>query len=347
VLASLADAPEDLRSLGREAIDASVLERFDVPPPLPGRKVRKASPRKRAQIDALLAAVSEIAGDASRIVDFGSGHGQLTDLAAEALALPSIGFERDPTRVERAGRMAGSREARFVALDALADDVPLREDDVAVGLHACGALGDRLIMLAAERGAAVALVGCCPQKIRAEERQPLSSAARGLALPKDALGLANLSPGEEGVERSLEATLEARAARHALALLLADRGVALAPGAEMQGLNRRRALAPFADLAAAACAVRGLAPPSPGEIDRSLDRGLTEYRAMRRLSLPRGALARVVEVFLALDRAAHLEEAGRRARVVELFSRSVTPRNVAVLAARQARSSLSAPASRS
>lgn len=154
-------------------------------------------------------------------------------------------------------------------------------------------------------------------------------------MPKEALGLANLSSGEAGVERSLATTLEARAARHALGLLLARRGVATRPGEEMRGLNRRRALRPFDELARDAFALRGLAPPSDDEISASLRDGRAEFAAMRRLSLPRAALARVIEVFIARNRAAFLRERGREARVVELVPRGITPRNVALLATRR------------
>jgi SAM-dependent methyltransferase len=342
VLAVLDGAPRDLAELAAAARDASRLEPFaaTASSPLAARaddpNLRGASPRKRVQIGAVVEAIAALAADARRVVDFGSGHGQLTALASDAFGLPSLGVERDPGRVDRAAVLARAfGDARFQVVDALTTDVELDRDDLALGLHACGALGDRIVELAAARGAAVALVGCCPQKIPGAERVAISKAAAGLALPKEALGLANLSAGEGGVERSLALTLDARAARHALGLLLARRGVAVAPGEEMRGLNRRRALRPFAELAEGALALRGLAPPSDDETAAALRDGRAEFAAMRRLSLPRAALARVIEVFIARDRAAFLREHGHEARVVELVARETTPRNVAVLASRR------------
>ncbi len=341
VLATLDGAPPDLAALAGAAREASRLEPFEAISTLAGRaddpNLRGASPRKRVQIARLLEAVAGLAAGAPRLVDFGSGPGPLPALAAEAFGLPSLGVERDPRRVDRAAALARALgTALFEVVAALATDFGRDADDLALGLHACGALGDRIVELAAERGAAVALVGCCPQKIGASERVAISRTAAGLSLPKEALGLANLSKGDVGVERSLRATLEARAARHALGLLLARRGVVTRPGEEMRGLNRRRALRPFAELARAALALRGLGPASEDEIAASLRDGGAEFAAMRRLSLPRAALARVIEVFIARDRAAFLRERGRDARVVELVPSEITPRNVALLASRAA-----------
>jgi hypothetical protein len=47
-------------------------------------------------------------------------------------------------------------------------------------------------------------------------------------------------------------------------------------------------------------------------------------------------LARLVEVAVALDRAAALEESGQHVQVATLFNRAVTPRNIAVFASRAA-----------
>ena len=60
------------------------------------------------------------------------------------------------------------------------------------------------------------------------------------------------------------------------------------------------------------------------------------FHAIRRLSLPRNMLARVVELSVVLDRAAHLEENGHFVRVATLFERAVTPRNISLFASRQA-----------
>jgi hypothetical protein len=53
---------------------------------------------------------------------------------------------------------------------------------------------------------------------------------------------------------------------------------------------------------------------------------------MRRWELPRTMLARLIEVWVALDRAMLLVRSGRRVDVSMAFDAQVSPRNVAVIA---------------
>jgi hypothetical protein len=135
-----------------------------------------------------------------------------------------------------------------------------------------------------------------------------------------------------GVETSLAATLAAREARHALALLLARRGLVVAPGEEMRGLNRRRARRGLAEIAPAALALRDEPPPTAAELAAASADARRDYARMRRLSLPRALLARLCEVALVLDRAAALVEAGHAARVGVAFDVAVSPRNLLLAA---------------
>lgn len=306
-------------------------------------EMRAVGARKRPQLARLAAAAAGMAERAERIVDVGAGSGHFTTLAAELFGREAVGIERRPDRVaaaagraeERAARIeAAGGAARFREVDAGREALRLGARDLAVGLHACGALGDRLIEAAAEAGCDVALVSCCLQKIEAAERAPLSRAARGLTLRREVLGLANLTSQARGVEATIEATMAAREARFALWLLLRGRGAAIAPGEEMRGINRRRARGGLAEIAERALALRGLPPASAEEIRAFEAEGRRAFAAVRRLSLPRNMLARAVEIAVVLDRAAALEERGHHVRVGTLFERAVTPRNVALLASR-------------
>ena len=96
-------------------------------------------------------------------------------------------------------------------------------------------------------------------------------------------------------------------------------------------MNRRRAIGPLGELAARAFEVRGLIPPTPAAIDRALRDARADYERARRLALPRAMLARLVEVWVALDRAALLMERGYVVDVAVAFEAAVSPRNVAVL----------------
>jgi SAM-dependent methyltransferase len=339
-LPSIAGVPPDLAALAAD-VDAAtrlpglVADTRALSPPA----ARAVSARKRMQLPALLAAVGPMAEHAARIVDVGAGSGHFTRIAAETFGREAVGIERDPRRVawaeERArDRAPGPGAARFVAVDACREALSLSADDLAVGLHACGELGDRLVLAAAGAGSDLALVSCCLQKIGGPVRAPLSRAGEGLSFARGTLGLANLTADPRGVEASLEAQIAAREARFALRRLLAARGVEVAPGEEMRGINRRRARAGLGGIAGRALALRGLAPAQGEEIARHAAEAHRRHAAIRRLSLPRSMLARAVELAVVLDRAASLEERGALVVVGTLFERSASPRNVAIFASR-------------
>jgi hypothetical protein len=292
--------------------------------------------RKRAQLSGVLAGVAAMAESAERIVDVGAGSGHLTRLSAQLFSRPALGLERNVERVAAAERHSGKLDgsARFVAVDAR-EALELNERDLALGLHACGELGDRLVQAAARAGCDLTLVSCCLQKISGELRQSLSSAARGLELRREHLGLTNLTAQPIGVETSIEATIAARQTRFALGRLLRARGIELEPGAEMHGMNRRRASQGLRAVATRALSLRGLGSPSDAELTEHETTAARDYAVVRRLSLPRSMLARSLEVLVSLDRASYLEERHFQVRLMTLFDRSVSPRNIGIFASRE------------
>ncbi len=339
-LDALASAPATLAQLAadvRAAVRVPALRNAPVPPPVADRE-RAVPERKRLQIAALVSAIQPMAVAATRIVDVGAGRGHLTRIAARAFEKEAVGLERDPERAARAARLAeasprpSGAAARFVAVDVCDPAFVLARGELALGLHACGAAGDRLVTAAAAAGSDVALVSCCLQKVEGSARSPSSRAGAELVLPRETLGLTNLTPRAQGVESSLAATMEARRARYALRLLLEGRGMGEPAGAEMRGINRRRAHRGLADLADRALRSRGLPPPGPEEIERCDALAAVRFGAVRRLSLPRNMLARLVEVAVVLDRAAALEEAGLAVAVATLGADAMTPRNLALFA---------------
>ena len=334
-LEQLSRAPSDLCELGR-AIDAAVaLPRLRGTIELSGESLRTVKQRKRAQLEGLLAGVSRMAQRAERIVDVGAGVGHFTRLSAELFGRPALGLERDPVRVAIAARRAENvAGAVFVAADAR-QPLDLAPRDLAIGLHACGELGDRLVESAAAAACDFALVSCCLQKISGPVRPGLSGLARAFELSREHLGLTNLTAQPQGIEVTIEVTIAARQTRYALRRLLLGRGVQLEPGAEMHGINRRRAYAGLAEVAHMALERRRLPAATPAELAEHEAAGANEYAQMRRLSLPRSMLARLVEVLVCLDRAAYLEEHGQQVQVATLFERQISPRNIGILASRE------------
>jgi SAM-dependent methyltransferase len=338
---TLPNVPTGLSELASSVRSLSRMPSLDTLASEHAHDFRGVSWRKQQQLSALLGALPALAIAATRIVDVGAGSGHLTRLSARHFSREALGLERNPERVAHASsreraNVNGEFSARFTLVDALRDGIALSSTDLAIGLHACGELGDALVRAAAAQGADLVLVSCCLQKISTPERAPLSRAAARLSLYKDTLGLSNLSSQAIGVETSIEHTMQARRARYALRQLLRARGLEISPGAEMHGLNRRRAHTGFAEIAARSLAFRGLAVASTEELARIEQLATPEFDAIRRLSLPRDMLARVIELAVVLDRAAHLAEHGYAVRVATLFDRAVTPRNIALFASREA-----------
>ncbi len=299
---------------------------------------RRETPRKRAQVEAFAALVRPLTAYATRFVDVGSGHGHLTRGIAEQNDVPVVGLERDVQLASRARALPSTRSPTFAVTDVVRDGLPLEPGDCVVGLHACGELGDLLVTRVASMAgarASLALVGCCLQKRRSGERVSLCAPAaleRALALPKPLLGLSNLTARDEGVEATRVENLAARERRIALHRLLAEAGVPLGVGRELEGLNRRVAHHALADLVARAFVLRGLTPPSADRIAKAAAWAAGEHARVRRLGLPRGLLARVLEVFVLLDRAVYLEQHGFEVAIGSLFAARVSPRNLALVA---------------
>lgn len=350
----LARAPASLATLALEVSEAVHLPTCRAGELTLSRSSLHAVPlRKRLQLEALLGAVRPMAERACRIVDVGAGHGHFTRIAAGIFDKEALGLERVASRVAAASALAsvaqgatgasvatsvvgttGAIGARFIEFDACREELVFAPDDLAVGLHACGDVGDRMIVAAGRAGCDLALVSCCLQKVAATSRAPLSrmAAEAGMTLRREMLGLTNLAARARGVETSLVATMEARRARHALAGLLRGRGIPIAPGEEMRGINRRQARAGLGPIAARALAIRGLAPPTDAEIRDHDAASHRQFALIRRLSLPRSMLARLTEVAVVLDRAVALQERGHHVVAAILLDAAATPRNIALFA---------------
>ena len=337
LLPNLRDAPRDLQALANDVTAVTALPMLAGAVRLEQESLRSVRLRKRAQLSGLLSAVASMAEAAERIVDVGAGSGHFTRLSAELFQRQAVGLEQNPARVASArARSDEGGRATFVTVDAR-DALRLTGTDLAIGLHACGELGDHLVEAAAQARCDLALVSCCLQKISSPARSSLSTPAAGLTLRREHLGLTNLTAQPQGVEASIGVTIAARQTRYALGQLLRARDITLEPGAEMSGINRRRANAGLRVVAERALTLRNLPPPSDAEIAHFEAVAVKAYGVIRRLSLPRSMLARLIEVLVSLDRAVHLEERGLDVEVMALFERAVSPRNIGIFASRSAK----------
>ena len=289
--------------------------------------------RKKAQIGAVVGLSHELMQYSARVVDIGSGHGHLTRLLRASLHLDAVGIERNASLARTAQELAGPDGPRTLVADALTNMPRLRPGDFAVGLHACGDLSDELVRIAVDGRAPLLLISCCPQKTKSAERQPLSSCGERLALrwPREVLGLANLGACYGDDVARVRRAITARGTRFAVRVLLAQRGIHVSLGEASRGVGRRCFAKDFEVAAAHVCCARGLPLPSRRELDRVRAEGRIQFALVRRFSLPRAVLGRLMEMAIVLDRACALEERGYAVRVEEIFPAAATPRNLAIM----------------
>jgi hypothetical protein len=304
----------------------------------PTRALRRLeTPRKRAQVEALAKLTPPLLQGASRVVEVGSGHGHLAREVAEQIEGPVLGLELDRAISARANDLENRGRLSFQAVDVLREGLTLNEGDCALGLHACGELGDTVVTAVAERAKSLLLVGCCLQKQRAERRFALNQErlrAAELSFSSSILALSNLTPREQGNEASRAENVRAREHRIALHALLVQELGSLRFGAELDGIPRRAPLGEFTRMVEAAFRARSLVHPSAKRVEQALSAATVLHSRMRRCALPRLALGRALETFVLVDRALYLEQAGFEVQVGTAFPKELSARNLTLVARR-------------
>jgi hypothetical protein len=333
---ALTDAPPRFRALAAEARRHAALP--SLPRPAPSPAPRRVSARKWTQIDAFAgAALPRLAG-AAALTDWCAGKGHLGRTLALRSGLPFDALERDEALCragEALARRAGAR-ARFHAVDVTGPlpGAALGPGRALVALHACGSLSRRALTEAVAGGAgAVAVAPCCFQRVPGGVYRPLSRLGQALDLGLTRRSLW-LPCSEEVVARPRQRRLRVREMvfRAALDQLLRQasgsdiyRSFPPIPGPWISG--------PFAAFAEQMAARHGLSLPpfDPAAAERA---GEAWVHTGRALALARVPFRRPIEVWLALDRALYLAEAGWEVRLGVFCDRAVTPRNVLILGRR-------------
>ncbi|HRP95998.1 MAG TPA: methyltransferase [Rhodocyclaceae bacterium] len=318
---------------------ATLASLCDLPPleprPLPPCDVRfdgSIPGRKRAQIEAFVAH-----GPAARapLVEWCAGKGHLGRRYALADDVPVSALEIDPALCEEGVRLAARTG---VAQTVICTDVldgpprPRVHGRSVVALHACGELHRTLVRSAARDGASsYQIAPCCYHLGVHEHYRPLSRDA-DLVLDAAALRLA-----------VTETVTAPRGARHRLArdqawklgfIALRDalEGEALRP---FKPVPARWLSGEFADFCRALAQREGLRLPDRVDWAHWLAVGERRRDVVRRLELVRHAFRRALEIWLVTDLACGLVEAGFAVRLGTFCARSLTPRNVLVLAERR------------
>lgn len=317
------------------------------PKPLPSNWGPHIGGRKWQQIEAFVAHVD--ADPDQQQVDWCAGKGHLARTLARRHEVTVVALEAQEklcTEGKSLARRQGT-PVRIEQQDVLAPGVEqwLDRGTHVSALHACGALHQRLLELAARTDCAVTLAPCCYQRIPSVDYRPMSrlgrklTRAHGLHLNRDDLALA--------VQETITAPRSDRIARtrgNAWRLgfdLLQRKLRGVDRYLSLPSLSHGRTPSSFEAFCRWAAAQKRL--PLPAECDwHALEReGWRRYAEVSRLELVRHLFRRPLEIWLVLDRALFLEEAGFRVEVGTFCARDVTPRNLLLRARPPATVSLS------
>lgn len=287
--------------------------------------------RKREQIEAF-AAHGPAAG--APLLEWCAGKGHLGRRLALSDGQPVSSLEIDPTLCEHAAHLAARADIQQTVLCADALEAGARRhvrDHTVLALHACGELHRTLVRHAATDGAhSYRIAPCCYYRGAQAGYHPLN---RDADLPLDGHTL------RLAVTETVTATprIRRRLARDQawklgfIALRNALLGEAIRP---FRPVPPTWLTGEFADYGRFLAAREGL--PLPEQVDWAHWLAIGEQRRgeVRRLELIRHAFRRGLEMWLVLDVALGLEEAGFTVRVGTFCDRALTPRNLLVLAER-------------
>ena len=306
---------------------------------LPKHLQRRVDLKKRHELERMRFLAREL-GYFERVLDIGGGAGHLSATLVDGQERRAYCLDRSD-EFQKQGRERLSKwdpenfeKVEFIQCDfpaeINADLLNIARNNLVVGLHGCGDLSTNTIrhFLDAQASALIS-VGCCYQNLNGAYN--LCSLARegGLDFSKNALHLAARSHAYMS-PKDMETKVMVRRYRYGLHYYLCAQGQTEFHSIGKTGLGDYAGkFSSFAlkYLSYAVCSE---------ELDRFFESPDTQTLIEKTIlaDILRGFLGRVVETYIVLDRAIFLEEAGLETQVLEAFSRSLSPRNLAIVAKR-------------
>ncbi len=302
--------------------------------PLPvAHHTRDIPGRKLAQIRSFLGAAGTLTHP---VLEWCAGKGHLGRVLATTTPLEVVSLERDAALCKAGAalaRRADAKRQRFVTLDALeAPAAALLDGRCTLALHACGDLHRTLVHHALTHAVpALHIAPCCYHKMRAPELRSLTGEAQ-LTLSRAELRFA---VSDTATASAAEVRLKQRAA----AWKLGYRELALAhalPGTKpaTHGVPAHWLRGDFAAFCRVAAARDGWLLPAQLDWQRAELAGWARFATVRRFDLVRQGFRRLIELWVLLDLASALEQAGYRVAVKTWCARHITPRNLMISAQR-------------
>ena len=338
----LRGAPAPAPRWAERARELSRVGRFEgeIPLDLRGTDLGRCIPsRKWAQVRALAATVVPRVQAGQTLVDWCAGKGHLGRTLAHLTGADAVLVERRRELCDAGAKRARDEGVllRCVAADASGDAAraELCAGRFAVALHACGALGEEFVESAiAGEVDSLALSPCCHHRIGGPSYRPASSTAAAAGLPLTR-GDLKLTTTEQRHASPAIAQARVRSMVWQLGFDLAAREAAgTDPRTRTRYLHPRHLKVSFRAFCEQSARRHDLPLATPWDDEATLAMANTKVRQMRGLNLVRWIFRRPLELWLILDRALRLEEAGYNVEVGTFCARSVTARNLLLLARR-------------
>lgn len=338
----LLDAPDPFARLLSEAQALSRMPDWCVSEPdsLPEALSRHMPGRKWQQVQRFAQVTqAQLHSKPEHWLDWCAGKGHLGRMLAWQGGQPLTCLEIDPLLGEQGVALSQSLgiDARHLQADVLDPSAwaLLQPDQHVLALHACGQLHMTLLQQAvAHDCAAVALSPCCYNRITTSHYQPLSAEGRAarLKLSRDDLGLPLQSTHTAG-QRSRRLRDQSMAWRLAFDLWQRE-----ARGVDRYLPTPSRPESALSQGMPAFC--RDLANyhqlhlPEPTDWPALEQRGWQRLAEVRNLELVQGLFQRPLEIWLLLDRALFMQQAGYQVQLGTFCPSALTPRNLLLLAER-------------
>ncbi|MCF6217941.1 MAG: SAM-dependent methyltransferase [Gammaproteobacteria bacterium] len=287
--------------------------------------------RKWQQVQAFCAATGEVKYP---ILEWCGGKGHLGRLMAAQWRQSVVTLEWQASLCQ-AGRQLAKRskvKQRFKVVDVLTPlPSSLIQQQHAIALHACGELHRSLIRQSiAKQLPALDIAPCCYYRIPSKTYIPFNET---LALRPDYNAL-RLAVTEAVTASPRELTWRDREMAWKLAYELILQQQLGLPYQPIKPINKQWLRGDFKDFCQNLAQRDGYHLPENVDWRHYQTAGLQRQRETMRLSLPRFAFRRALEMWLVLDMACYLERSGYTVRVSRFCDRTLTPRNLLLSARR-------------
>jgi hypothetical protein len=273
------------------------------------------------------------------VLEWCAGKGHLGRLVAKTQGVSVASLEWQQGLCEQGQSFADKWQLpqQFICADAFKETAPkhspIKAQQHAIALHACGDLHVRLLQLARQANTqSISISPCCYHLIQSENYQPLSELAKVLASQGKGLNLTRHHL-QLPLQHSVIANQKKQQRRHQEVLwrLSFDSLQRDIRGQDcylpIPSLKQSQLSGSFAAFCHWAAEQKGLTLPEGLNFDMYIELGLQRRKLTLRLDLVSHLFRSALETWLLLDRACFLLEGGYRVSVSKFCSNSITPRN--------------------